>query len=401
MPHSSSPALSNSSELKASRGRRWATAAIAIVLGALVIAQLPPVRTALITAALVPEMLDLGIAPLSAVTNAPTVESVTYGSPADRMDVYVPAGARPGSELPAVVLELGVHPAPIDDPRIVNIATAIARAGVVIGVPDSSALRELRVTPAEPGHLADAALALADRPEVDGSRVGLAGLSAGASMALDAAADPRLVGHLDFVSSFGGYADAQRLLVDVASRTTLNPDGTVSAWQPDPFIRHDVLELAIQALPDDGQRDALRAVLQPVVASDNPGQTPAEPAEPFMGDAARVFDLFTATDRAAAQAAVDALSPTLHAQLAGISPTTFADKIQVPVFLLHGVTDTAIPVAHAELLRDALGARVARLTEFGRFGHGQPGANGLSLDDAGDIMQLALYLRDVAAAATE
>ena len=371
------------------------------MLGALVIAQLLPVRTVLITAALVPEMLDMGIAPLSGLTNAPTVESVTYGSPPDRMDVYLPAGARPGSRLPAVVLELGVHPAPIDDPRIVNIATAIARAGVVIGVPDSSALRELRVTPAEPGHLADAALALADRPEVDSSRVGLAGFSAGASMALDAAADPRLAGHLDFVSSFGGYADAERLLVDVASRTTLNPDGTVSAWQPDPFIRHDVLELTIQALPDDGQRDALRTVLQPVVASDDLGQAPAEPAEPFTGDAAHVFELFTASDRASAQAAVDALSPNLQAQLAGISPTTFADKIQVPVFLLHGVTDTAIPVAHAELLRQALGARAARLTEFGRFGHGQPGANGLSLDDAGDIMQLALYLRDVVAAATE
>ena len=64
------------------------------------------------------------------------------------MDVYLPAGARPGAGLPAVVLALGVHPAPIDDPRIVKIATAIARAGVVVGVPDSTALRELRVTPA-------------------------------------------------------------------------------------------------------------------------------------------------------------------------------------------------------------------------------------------------------------
>ena len=71
-------------------------------------------------------------------------------------------------------------------------------------------------------------------------------------MALDAAADPRLAGHLDFVSSFGGYADARRLLVDVASRTTLNEDGTVSPWQPDPGIRHDVLELASRHCPMAG-----------------------------------------------------------------------------------------------------------------------------------------------------
>jgi dienelactone hydrolase len=401
LPHSSSRALSSTNDLRASRGRRLAIAITGFVLVIMLIVQLPPVRTVLITASLVPQMLDLGFAPLSAVTQEPTRETVTYGTPADRMDVYLPAGAKPGAKLPAVVLALGVHPAPIDDPSIVKLASAIARAGVVVGVPDSTALRELRVTPQEPAHLADAALALANRPEVDGTRIGLAGFSAGASMALDAAADPRLAGHLDFVSSFGAYADAERLLVDVASRTTLNPDGTVAPWQPDPGIRHDVLELAIQALPDDGQRDLLRNTLQPVVDSPDGQHVIVDLAQPFEGDAQHVFDLFTATDRSGALAAAYALSPELRAQLAGISPVTYASQVNVPVYLLHGVTDTAIPVAHAALLQSALGSRVQRLTEFGRFGHGQPGANGLTLDDAGDIMQLALYLRDVVAAATE
>jgi len=220
-------------------------------------------------------------------------------------------------------------------------------------------------------------------------------------MALDAAADPRLAGHLDFVSSFGGYADADRLLVDVASRTTQNADGTVSPWQPDAGIRNDVLELAIQALPDDGQRDMLRATLEPAVSSDQPGSVVIDLAEPFDGDAQHVFELFTSRDRATAQAAVDALSPELRAQLASISPTNYAADVHVPVYILHGVTDTAIPVAHAALLQSALGTNVKRFTEFGRFGHGQPGTSGLSLDDAGDVVQLALYLRDVVAAATE
>jgi dienelactone hydrolase len=384
-----------------SHWRRRAIVLTAGVLIVLVVAQLPPVRSVLITAALVPEMMDMGIEPLSAVTSEPTRQTVTYGSPADRMDIYLPAGARAGAALPAVVLALGVHPAPIDDPRIVKIATGIARAGVVVGVPDSAALRELRVTPAEPPHLADAVLALANRPEVDNTRVGLAGFSAGASMALDAAADPRLDGHLDFVSSFGGYADAERLLVDVASRTSIDGTGVIP-WQPDPGIRHDVLELAIQALPDDGQRDRLRETLQPGVDSDVPGERPpSDDSVVFVGDAAHVFDLFTARDRDTAQRAVDALSPQLHEQLAGISPTSYAAAIDVPVYLLHGVTDTSIPFAHAELLKDALGDRVKRLTQFGRFGHAQPGSNGLSLDDAGDIAELSLYLRDVVAAATE
>lgn len=344
----------------------------------------------------------MGARPISLATDEPRRETITYGTPSDRMDVYLPAGAQPGSRLPAVVLALGVHPAPIDDPLIVRLASAIARTGVVVGVPDSSALRNLEVTPAEPGHLADAALTLAGRPEVDPVRVGFAGFSAGASIALVAAADPRLAGHLDFVSSFGGYADAERLLVDVASRTTTDEAGAVSDWQPDPGIRHDVLELSLQALPDEAQRDELRQVLTALVMSDP--RLPAPPADggaSFTGDANALYRLFTAADRAAAQAALDSLSPALHAQLAGISPISVADRIRVPVFLLHGVTDTAIPFAHAALLRDAIGSEVVRLTEFGRFGHGQPGTNGLGLDDLADIVQLALYLRDVVAAATE
>jgi dienelactone hydrolase len=359
------------------------------------------VRTVLLTVSLVPQLVDVGFQPLSLVTGEPQRETVTYGSVADRMDVYIPSGLWPGARVPAIVLALGVHPVPIDDPQIAKIAEALARAGVVVGVPDSSALRELRVTPAEPGHLADAALALADRPEVDGSRVGLVGFSAGASMALGAAADPRLTGVLDFVSSFGGYADAKRLLVDVASRTTLNEDGTVSPWMPNSGIRGDVLELTIQALPDDGQRDALGNLLSPIVSSDSPPVLPPGQVPSFTGDAAQLYALFTAPDRSTAQAAVDALSPDLRAQLDGISPVTYADTVTVPVYLLHGVTDTSIPVVHAQLLRDALGDRVKRLTEFGRFGHGQPGLSGLSLDDSGDIVALSLYLRDVVAAATE
>ena len=54
-----------------SRGRRWAIALVAIVLGALLVVQLPPVRTVLITASIVPEMLDLGFDPLGALAGEP------------------------------------------------------------------------------------------------------------------------------------------------------------------------------------------------------------------------------------------------------------------------------------------------------------------------------------------
>jgi dienelactone hydrolase len=360
----------------------------------------PPVRTVALTVSLVPELVNLPLRPMSAFAAEPVRITTTYGVPADRLDIYVPPNAIPDGTTPAVVLALGVHPEAIDDPNIVGIATAIARCGVVVGLPDSSALRDLRVTPAEPAHLVEAALAVAARREVDGDRIGLAGFSAGASMALIAAADPRLAGRVAFVSDFGGYADAETLLTDVATRT-MSLVGETRDWSPDPGIRHDVALLLARAI--EPPSPDLEALLASIAALD-PRPTAPDPivASTLAGDSRAAYLLFTAPDRPAAEAIVENFSPTLRDDLHGISPDAFADSIPGPVFILHGVGDSAIPVSHAYSLRAALpSGSVAKETIFGRFQHGQPGREGLTLDDAADIWALTLYLHDIVAAATE
>jgi len=370
----------------------------ALVIG---IVFVPPLRTVALAASLVPELVGLPVRPLSLFSAKPLRITTTYGQPADRLDIYVPADAPADARTPAVILALGVHPQPIDDPSVVAIAEAIARCGVVVGVPDSTALRELRVTPAEPGHLADAALAVASRPEVDWRRLGLAGFSAGASMALIATADARLAGRVSFVSDFGGYADAPTLLVDVATRTS-RAGGSIQPWATDPGIRHDVAALlarAIEAPPND----ELETLLVGIAALDEPPAAP-EPAvlAGLAGDARLAYVLFTARDREVAEATVAAFSEGLRADLRGISPVDFAAAVNGSVFILHGVGDAAIPVAHAYALEAALPARsVADFTIFGRFGHGQPGQNGLTLEDVPDIWALTGYLHDIIAATTE
>lgn len=360
----------------------------------------PPVRTVALTVSLVPELVSLPVRPLSAFAPAPSRITTTYGEPADRLDVYIPRDAAPDRTTPAVVLALGVHPEAIDDPNIAGIAAAMARCGVVVGLPDSTALRELRVTPAEPAHLVDAALAVAALPEVDGNRIGLAGFSAGASMALIAGADPRLAGRVSFVSDFGGYASAETLLVDVATRT-MSLDGATRDWSPDPGIRHDVAVLLARAIEPPSPE--LEPLLVSIAALDVRPTAPDPIVESTLaGDARAAYLLFTAPDRPAAEAIVESFSPTLRADLRGISPDAFAQRIDGPVFILHGAGDSAIPVSHAYSLSAVLASElVAKVTIFGRFQHGQPGREGLTLDDAADIWALTLYLHDVVAAATE
>jgi hypothetical protein len=159
------------------------------------------------------------------------------------------------------------------------------------------------------------------------------------------------------------------LLVDVATNTTIR-DGVVMAWPADPRIRTDISSM--------------------LLAGD------LEPS-----DSTAVDHLFTATDRTAADAAVASFSSELRQRLAAISPVTFADGVKTHVYLIHGEPDTAIPVAHASLLVERLGDRVSRFTQFGQFGHGQPGQNGIGPDEIGDVVGLYLYLRDIVAATLE
>ncbi|CAN5688164.1 hypothetical protein BH23CHL7_BH23CHL7_13710 [soil metagenome] len=326
----------------------------------------PPIQTATRTVVLLPELIELPLRPLSLVTSQPVRETTSYGEPADRLDIYLPADAQPDGRHPAVVLVLGVHPQPLDSPDVVRIASSMARLGVVVGVPDSAALRETRIEPTEPAHLADAVLAVARRPEVDRRRVGLAGFSAGASVALIAAADPRIARELRFVSSFGAYSDAMTLLIDVATRTSYL-GGEQVPWPADAGITADLRALFLRT----------------------------------SGDQQLTDELFAQTNRPAARAVIEDHAGWLVADLEQVSPIAFADRIRAPVFLLHGDGDNAISVAHSIELEQALGDRVVKFTRFGQFGHGQPGQEGLGLGDAPDIWALLLYLHEVVAAATE
>jgi dienelactone hydrolase len=371
---------------------------VVVVLGLLFV---PPVQTVGRTLLLVPELIELPVRPLSAFTPQPQVTTTTYGTPADRIDIYVPGGVATDARLPAVVLALGVHPQPIDHPDVARIASAISRLGVVVGVPDSTALRNTQVTPQEPAHLADAALLLAARRDVDPDRVGLAGFSAGASIGIIAAADPRIAPSLRFVSAFGAYADARLLLVDVATRTMLL-DGEIEEWSPDPGIRRDVLQLFLSVIDPPDQRARLHSLLEPVVSADAAPTGPdAAVAATLTGDARQAYLLFTARDRQSARAALDATSEAVGQQLDGITPLNFAAAVRARVFLMHGRPDKAIPVSHAALLSQSLGPTIARFTQFGRFEHAQPGADGLGLEDVPDIWALTLHLHAIVAAATE
>lgn len=383
------------------------TLVVLAIVASVAFVAVPPFATAVRATGLLAELLEFGVRPLSATTSAPLRTTTTYGSsPADRLDIYLPADAVADASRAAVVLSLGIHPLSLDHPDISRIAGGVARLGLVVGVPESTALNETRVTPEEPARLAEAALVVAARPEVDPTRVGIAGFSAGASVALVAAADPRIADSLAFVSAFGGYADAGTLLVDVATRTQ-RVDGQTRLtrpWAAEPYVRRDIAALLLATIRPSRERDRLEALLAPVIESDDPptGPDPAVLAELQRADVRVAYQLIAAASREDAEAALADLSDEVRGPLAAISPVSAAAGLRTRVFLMHGESDRSIPISHVHLIADALPEGVlARLTVFDLFQHVQPGKDGLTLEQAPDLWQLYLYLHDLVALTTE
>ena len=127
---------------------------------------------------------------------------------------------------------MGAPPLDLDDDRLVRIAEDSARSGVVMLVPFSRA-------PRRPAHRAGG-----DRRARRGvrvragscrrsirTRVGFFGASVGGSLALVAAADPRIADDVDHVVSFGGYYDALDTFGAIATHH-IEYDGVDEEWTP-------------------------------------------------------------------------------------------------------------------------------------------------------------------------
>ncbi|HET7676903.1 MAG TPA: hypothetical protein VFK38_03550 [Candidatus Limnocylindrales bacterium] len=386
--------------------RRLLTVALLLVLVAAVgFVALEPVRAGFLTMALVPDLLDAGPRPLSALAPPPERTSVAYGAArSDRLDLYLPAGE--GARRPAVLLVLGVNRVALDHPVVVRVATAIARLGVVVAVPESAELKAGRLAPDEVGHLVEAFEAVSARREVLPDRIGLVGVSAGGSLALLAAADARIADRVAWVNAFGAYGDAATLMSEIATRRIV-VEGTGRSWQPGELTRGIFRELLVAVVAEAAARDPrlqdprllaeLRARLEPIVAGDGPTPDDFDPAlaERLQGDALAVYRLVTAPDRATADAALAMLSEPAQALLRDLSPVRAAGRIRAPVWLMHDQGDDAIPISQLGPLREAIPPdRLRAATVFDLFDHVQP-RGGVGAEALPELLRLWGHVREV------
>jgi pimeloyl-ACP methyl ester carboxylesterase len=242
------------------------------------------------------------------------------------------------SHPPGIILLHGIKKEGIDEPRMINFGRVLAGAGIEVMTPVLEDLADYRVTPATIDTIGDAAVVLCatmHRP-----KVGIMGLSFAGGLALLAADRPQFADKIAFVAAVGAHDDMTRVARFFAANMIEKPDGsavTLKAHEygalilayshPEDFFPAKDVPIATVALrqwiweqPADSMKTA--EALSPA------GKQELDMLLHHRGDLQQTF--LREVERH-------------HGEMDAVSPHSHLSELHVPVFLLHGATDTIIP----------------------------------------------------------
>lgn len=315
----------------------------------------PPGRAAAKALLLLPHLLpDFPIRPLELISPAPIEEKVALTS--GSATLYRPDD---GQKHPAVILVLGLNPY-FEDPRLVSLVDGLARSGMVVLIADPVGFRSFRLSDADIDYLVEAFEYLESRPLVESQKIGYAGISMGASLALVASAQENIAPRVAFVNSFGGYYDARGLVAAVSTHA-VEENGERISWEPHPDITNYLRLLFTESLDNEQDRQVLYTLWYGSEGAD---------LSRLSAEGRAIYDLLTNRHPGLVDQLFDRLPQKTQEGLRTLSPRTWIDQIKAPVFIMHDRGDTYIPVTESRKLTGEL--ENAYYTEFSLFQHVVP-----------------------------
>jgi dienelactone hydrolase len=275
-----------------------------------------------------------------------------------RARVYAPAI---GPARQTVLLVSGLHPAGIDEPRLVALARRLAEANVTVVTPEIPELSRFEITPILTDRIEAAAAWLATESGVAPTgRIGLMGVSFSGGLAVVAAGRPSLRNHLLYVLSFGGHDDLRRVLQYFCTgKEGLPPHDYGVAVVLLNVADHLVPPAQVAPLRDAVRRFLWASYLDRVDKLQAQREFAAlrEVARTLPEPAATLLEYVNNRD-------VKYLGPRLlpyigfYVDVPALSPSRSPHPV-VPVFLLHGRDDNVIPAVESRNLADRFRGEVA------------------------------------------
>jgi pimeloyl-ACP methyl ester carboxylesterase len=282
----------------------------------------------------------------------PAVKGVT-GEPRfedDSVASYPALIVKPGSEgpWPALFFVNGAVREGRELPEVRRLAEGFARAGYLAVVPDLPGLTDDEITPETVSATTKVARVISERPDVRDGRVGLVGVSTGATLALLAAKDPSLEGHISVVAGVAPYSDI-RTVLNIATTGYYQDGRDLVPYEADSFLSYVVARSLIAALPAGEDRETLRSELKGVGRLDpNPLAKLRDRSLDDLGPVARsVVELLANKDPERFSELYAALPEEIRAKMDLLSPLAEERQIDAPVELVSGPQDKYFPLSES------------------------------------------------------
>lgn len=306
-------------------------------------------------------------------------ESSLGGAPAT-----VARPARGSGPWPAVVLLPGVTRRGRAHPAFQGLARAFAATGHLAVVVEPQGLNVGELSAAGLGSARSAVEAVASRPDAAQGRVALAGVSGGATVALNVAAGPNLAGRVSAITVLAPCCDLEKALRVITTGVYRDGDKLVPFTSGD-FFKLVIARSAVAWLPPGKDREALRSYL---LSLDDYGPNPlgslrAWPRDGFGAPARAVLELLCNDEPSRFDELVAGLPDEVRANMRAVSPLATVEKIVAPIELVVPRADKYIPLADSTSFAEA--CPTARLTILESLEHAVPS---VSLAGARDLEQL-------------
>jgi acetyl esterase/lipase len=275
---------------------------------------------------------------------------------------------RPPVHSATIVLNGGFVQESIDDPRLVNFASALAESGFLVLTPDYPAVRALEFTPTTIDQIVGLISYLRQSSDWCGPRpLALIGLSYVGTLSLKAALRRDLTGPPEFLGVFGGYADFAELMRAVFQDVYRSDGIDVPV---DPYGRFLVLRSVVDLFnPPSAERDRIREVALAIGRRRPSAEIDADiavlsPAGRACVDALRAFH----PDRAPEQWA--RILREFRDTIEDLSVREPPERLRSRLVILHSVYDHILPCAGSILLHRQFPASRLVLTTI--FTHVNP-----------------------------
>ena len=278
-----------------------------------------------------------------AVTEEPVVEDTVFaGRPAL---VARPEGEGPW---PALLFVNGTIREGRNYQPVQNLARGLARAGYLVVVPDLPGLTTDEITEETVSSTVEMARAVADRPDAESGRVGLIGVSTGATLALLVAEDEEVRDQVSIVAGVAPYTDIQTVL-NIATTGHYRDGEEYVPYEADPFLSYVIAKSMLAALSPGEDRDALRAELEEIdrLDPDPLAGLRARSTGDLSSEARSVVELLANEDPERFDGLYEALPSEIRERMERLSPLAGDERIAAPVELASGPEDKYFPVSES------------------------------------------------------